>query len=114
MSFLRNERSIVRWEDGFGSGAKQTAAQPQPSHRRYESQPVVPWRVALQQSPPPLHQPAPSSRQPAATVNHHPQWVADFSTGVMGDYCTGVDWAVESLLATLTNGRESYPFFALL
>jgi hypothetical protein len=72
MSFPWHKRSIVRWEDGLRQGAKHVAPSP-PSHRLDESQPVIPWRVALQQSPPPLHRPVTSPRQPAATVNLHPQ-----------------------------------------
>ena len=32
---------------------------------------VIPWRVALQQSPPPLHQPAATLQQWAALCNQH-------------------------------------------
>lgn len=56
MSFFRHGRSIVRWDD-LGQKAKQSIAPPPPSHRLDESQPVIPRRVALLQSPPPLHQP---------------------------------------------------------
>jgi putative transposase len=49
MSFLRHERSIVRWEGDAGPGANQAAAPLPPSHRLDESQPVIPCRVALQQ-----------------------------------------------------------------
>jgi transposase InsO family protein len=53
--FSRHGRSIVRWglakqpgePDGLGS----------PAHRHDESQPAIPWQVALPQSPPPLHRP---------------------------------------------------------
>jgi transposase InsO family protein len=69
MSFPRHERSIVRWGYQARRGANQTADPLPPSHRLDESQPAIPQRVALQQSPPPLHQPVPSSPLPAETVN---------------------------------------------
>ena len=69
VSFLRHERSIVRWEGEAGRGAKQTSAPLLPSHRRDESQSAIPQRVALQQSPPPLHQPTSSSTPSAGNVN---------------------------------------------
>ena len=51
MSFPRHKRSIVRWDH--------VCAELVPfrtdSHRLDESQPAIPWRVALQQSSPPLH-----------------------------------------------------------
>ena len=34
-------------------------------------QPAIPWRVALPQSPPPLHRPVSIFHPPAETVNHH-------------------------------------------
>jgi hypothetical protein len=71
MSFLRHERSIVRWGFEAGPGANQAAVPLPPSHRLDESQPVIPWRVALQQSPPPLHQPVSSSPPAAGTVNRN-------------------------------------------
>jgi transposase InsO family protein len=69
MSFPRHERSIVRWGYQARRGANQTADPLPPPHRLDESQPAIPQRVALQQSPPPLHQPVPSSPLPAETVN---------------------------------------------
>jgi hypothetical protein len=69
MSFPRHERSIVRWGYQARRGANQTADPLPPSHRLDESQPAIPQRVALQQSPPPLHQPGSSSPLPAETVN---------------------------------------------
>ena len=69
MSFPRHERSIVRWGYQARRGANQTPDPLPPSHRLDESQPAIPQRVALQQSPPPLHQPVPSSPLPAETVN---------------------------------------------
>ena len=57
MSFPRHERSIVRW----GSVCAERMKSRTDSHRLDESQPAIPWRVALQQSSPPLHQPTSSS-----------------------------------------------------
>jgi len=68
LSFPRHERSIVRWEGEAGPGMKQAAPLPA-SHRLDESQPVIPQRVALQQNPPPLHQPVLSSTPSAGNVN---------------------------------------------
>jgi hypothetical protein len=34
-------------------------------------QPVIPWRVALQQSPPPLHQPASECDKVVLSVNRY-------------------------------------------
>ena len=52
MSFLRH-REIYQVE---GKGADATVATPAPLDSM-SLQLVIPWRVALQQSPPPLHQP---------------------------------------------------------
>jgi O-antigen biosynthesis protein WbqP len=92
MSFPRHERSIVQSEDSLGQGARQATALPLSSHRRNKSQPVIPWRVALQQGPLPLHQPVSSLLQPAENITLHPQPTggildqrnAEFSTGVEG------------------------------
>jgi transposase InsO family protein len=71
LSFLRHERSIVRWGFEAGPGAKQAAGPLPPSHRLDESQPVIPQRVALQQCPPPLHQPDSFSTPSAGNVNRN-------------------------------------------
>src|SRR4051812_42803684 len=84
MSFLRNRRSFVRWD--LGPGAKQHNAPPRPYHRLDESQLAIPWRVALQQSLPPLHQLVLSSRQPAGTANLIVRKVEEFSTGEMRNF----------------------------
>lgn len=63
--------------------AEQLSALLPPSHRLDELRPVIPWQVALLLSPPPLHQPVPSSPLPAATVNRDPTKVVGFSTGIM-------------------------------
>ena len=52
MSFPRHERSIVRW----GLVCAERMPFRADHHRLDESQPAIPWRVALQQSSPPLHQ----------------------------------------------------------
>ena len=49
-------------------------------------QPVIPWRVGLHQSPPPLHQPVFIFNPPAETVNHHSPGAEEFSTGEMGNF----------------------------
>jgi hypothetical protein len=43
---------------------------------------AIPWRVALQQSPPPLYRPESMLHPPAETVNHHLLGAGEFSTGV--------------------------------
>jgi hypothetical protein len=69
LSFPRHGQSIVRWEEEAGPEANQ-AADPFPaSHRLDKSQPVIPWRVALQQSLSPLHQPVSFSTPLAENVN---------------------------------------------
>ena len=45
---------------------------------------AIPWRVALQQSPPPLYRPESMLHPPAETVNHHLLRAGVFSTGEMG------------------------------
>ena len=47
---------------------------------------AIPWRVALQQSPPPLHRPESMVHAPAETVNHHLAGAGEFSTGEMGNF----------------------------
>ena len=88
MSFLRHERSIVRWGFQAGQGANQNAVPLPPSHRLDESQLAIPRQVALLQSLLPLHQPVPSSRRSAETVNRDHNRVAGFSTGIMRDFQT--------------------------
>jgi hypothetical protein len=39
---------------------------------------AIPWRVALQQSPPPLYRPESMLNPPAETVNHHLLGAGDF------------------------------------
>ena len=47
-------------------------------------QPAIPWRVALQQSSPPLYRLDSMYHPPAETVNHHLAWAVEFSTGTLG------------------------------
>ena len=47
---------------------------------------AIPWRVALQQSPPPLHRPESILHPPAETVNHHLAGAGEFSTGELGNF----------------------------
>ncbi len=49
-------------------------------------QPAIPWRVALQQSPPPLHRLDFIYHSPAETVNHHLTRAGEFSTGIMRNF----------------------------
>jgi len=51
---------------------------------RDESRVGYSWRVALQQSPPPLYRPESMLHPPAETVNHHLLRAGEFSTGEMG------------------------------
>ena len=43
---------------------------------------AIPWRVALQQSPPPLYRPESMLNPPAETVRYHWLEAGEFSTGV--------------------------------
>ena len=47
---------------------------------------AIPWRVALQQSPPPLHRPESMLYPSAETVNHHLTGAGEFSTGDLGNF----------------------------
>jgi hypothetical protein len=47
---------------------------------------AIPWRVALQQGPPPLYRPESMLHPPAETVNHHLLGAGEFSTGEMGNF----------------------------
>src|SRR6476660_5150074 len=49
-------------------------------------QSAIPWRVALQQSPPPLHRLVSIYHLPAETVNHHFTRAGEFLTGLMGNF----------------------------
>jgi hypothetical protein len=59
MSFLRHWRSIDTYEKADSQNNERAAFESRPlAHLFDESQLAIPWWVALQQSPPPLHQPA--------------------------------------------------------
>jgi len=47
---------------------------------------AIPWRVALQQSPPPLHRPTSMLHPSAETVNRPPMRGGEFSTGDLGNF----------------------------
>ena len=47
---------------------------------------AIPWRVALQQSPPLLHRPESMLYPPTETVNHHLTGAGEFSTGDLGNF----------------------------
>ena len=47
---------------------------------------AIPWRVALQHCPPPLHRPESMLYPPAETVNHHLPGAGEFSTGDLGNF----------------------------
>jgi hypothetical protein len=49
-------------------------------------QPAIPWRVALQQSSPPLYRLDSVYHPPAETVNHHLARAGEFSTGTLGTF----------------------------
>src|SRR5215813_3112448 len=50
------------------------------------SQPDIPWRVALQQSSPPLHRLDSVYHPPAETVNHHLTRAGEFSAGTLRNF----------------------------
>ena len=86
MSFLRHEQ--IYQSDVFCSGGRGEADDGfAPSLIVLMSlRPDIPWRVALQQSPPPLHRPESMLYPPAETVNHHPTGAGEFSTGDLGNF----------------------------
>jgi hypothetical protein len=49
-------------------------------------QPAIPWRVALQQSSPPLYRLDFMYHPPAESVNHHLARAGEFSTGTLGNF----------------------------
>jgi hypothetical protein len=69
MSFLRH-REIYQVAGIALTGADVTMATPAPLDSM-SLQLVIPWRVALQQSPPPLHQPVALCNNGAALCNQH-------------------------------------------
>ena len=102
MSFLRHDeiyRSDVGGKNILSlepSAASRWSAPSQDKGRGFDPAPfpssamslgsAIPWRVALQQSPPPLHRPESILYPPAETVNHHLAGAGEFSTGEMGNF----------------------------
>ena len=102
MSFLRHDE-IYRSDVGGKtllslepSAASRWSAPSQDKGRGFEPAPfpssamslgsAIPWRVALQQSPPPLYRPESILQPPAETVNHHLAGAGEFSTGDLGNF----------------------------
>jgi hypothetical protein len=54
-------------------------------------QPAIPWKVALLQSLPPLHQPASFSSSRLKTVNRHHQKGGGFFVQQNADYSVSID-----------------------
>ena len=81
MSFLRHLRSIhpMGWEP---PGRDRISASPRP-HRLDESEPIIPRRVGLHQSPLPLHRPTSILGRSGGAVNHHGNEGGDFSSGYL-------------------------------
>jgi hypothetical protein len=67
-------------------GEAQSGSAPDPLIVMTSLRPAIPRRVALQQSPPPLHQPSDMVNQVAETVNHHQARGGEFSTGILGNF----------------------------
>lgn len=102
MSFLRHHeiyRSDVGIKTILGLGPCTASRWPAPSHekgRGFNPAPfpssamslgsAIPWQVALQQCPPPLHRPESMLYPPAETVNHHLTGAGEFSTGTLGNF----------------------------
>ncbi len=102
MSFLRHDeiyRSDVGMKTILSLEASAASRWSAPSHdngRGFDPAPLpssamslgsaIPWRVALQQSPPPLHRPESILHPPAETVNHHLAGAGEFSTGELGNF----------------------------
>lgn len=102
MSFLRHDeiyRSDVETKT-IGrlrpSAASRWSAQGRRQGRGFDPAPLpssamslgsaIPWRVALQQSPPPLHRPESMLCLSAETVNHHLAGAGEFSAGDLGNF----------------------------
>jgi len=56
------------WKEQAGSGSR---AHSRRSSASMSLQPAIPWRVALQQCPPPLHRPASECDKLTLPVNQH-------------------------------------------
>jgi hypothetical protein len=71
---------------GFAEGGPSGSGFALDAHRLDESEPVIPWRVGLHRSPPPLHRPVSILWRQAETVNHHQSLRGEFSTGEIGNF----------------------------
>jgi hypothetical protein len=87
MSFLRHWQ-IYRSDDdcSWSRGKAVSGFAPGPIIVSMSLRPIIPWRVGLHQSPPPLHQPVSIFHHPAETVNHHLPGAGEFSTGTLGNF----------------------------
>jgi hypothetical protein len=86
MSFLRH-RQIYQSDVLFGKRQDEAVSGFAPNLIVLMSlQPAIPWRVALQHCPPPLHRPESMLYPPAETVNHHLTGAGEFSTGDLGNF----------------------------
>ena len=100
MSFLRHDE-IYRSDVGSKtllsvepSAASRWSAPSQDKGRGFYAAPfpssamslgsAIPWRVALQQSPPPLYRPESILQPPAETVNHHLTGAGEFRPAIWG------------------------------
>jgi hypothetical protein len=111
MSFLRYGRSIVRWYLRPGAG-KFSAPLPA-SHRLDESQLAIPRRVALLQSPPLLHQPVSSSRDPAGPVNQDRSNGGRIFDRNYAEISAGVDTMSVLAICTKPLARQGMPLWRL-
>jgi hypothetical protein len=87
MSFLRHEQ-IYQSDVLFvcAQGEAFTGFAPKRLIVLMSLRPAIPWRVALQQSLPPLYRPESMLNRPAETVNHHLPGAGEFSTGDLGNF----------------------------
>jgi len=87
MSFLRHEQ-IYQSDVLFvcAQGEAFTGFAPKRLIVWMSLRPAIPWRVALQQSLPPLYRPESMLNRPAETVNHHLPGAGEFSTGDLGNF----------------------------
>ena len=123
MSFLRHDE-IYRSDVGGktilsleSSAASRWSAPSQDKGRGFDPAPfpssamslgsAIPWRVALQQSPPPLHRPESMVYPPAETVNHHLAGAGEFSTGDSGNFQPALTQAEITPAAAVGGTRSS-------
>jgi len=70
---------------------------------------AIPWRVALQQSPPPLYRPESILQPPAETVNHHLTGAEEFSTGDLGNFQPALTLAPNLTVSSAVAGGFNGP-----